>query len=149
MRRLKARPGVPLLAASLFCAACSTQDGTQPAASQASPTPAAPAGEAPPALPPPTDMVTTNIPGVLAAGTPIQILKTGFEGAEGPVGMPDGSVLFTETRASRIARTDPDGNVSTFLDRSNEFPVIWKETVGRRKGVQFGDPTGRVKQEAS
>ena len=70
-------------------------------------------GQAP--LPVPTNLVASGIAGVVAAGTPIQLIKTGFQGAEGPVGMADGSVLFTETGASRITRIDPAGNISTFL----------------------------------
>src|SRR6185436_16825238 len=76
-------------------------------------------GQAQPQIPVPTNLVSPAIPGVIAAGTPIQLIKTGFRGAEGPVGMPDGSVLFTETAASRITRIDPAGNISTFLENSN------------------------------
>jgi hypothetical protein len=119
MRRLKVGLGIPLLAASLFLAACAPSPETGPAETEPPAAPAAPAaapaaGGAAPALPVPTDLVVdAAIPGVVAAGTPIQLIKTGFEGAEGPVGMPDGSVLFTETRAARVTRIDPDNNIST------------------------------------
>ena len=107
MRRLKARPWVPILAASLFVAACSRHPG------RSRPVPNRPLRRLnllrlPPREAPrprfrcrPILVVETAIPGVVAAGTPMVLIKTGFEGAEGPVGMPDGSVLFTETRASR------------------------------------------------
>ena len=136
MRRLMARSSVPILAASL-CAACSTPAGTD---ADRTPAAAATAAAAPAAavdIPVPTDLVVeTAIPGVVAAGTPIQLIKTGFEGAEGPVGMPDGSVLFTETRASRITRIDPEGNISTFLDGSNEANGLGFDTQGRLIAVQ-------------
>jgi gluconolactonase len=49
----------------------------------------------------------------------VQFLKDGFQGTEGPIGMPDGSVIFTETNASRITKIDANGNTSTFLENTN------------------------------
>jgi gluconolactonase len=91
-------------------------------------------GQAP--LPVPTNLVATGIPGVVAAGTPIQLLKTGFQGAEGPVAMADGSVLFTETAASRITRIDPQGRISTFLEHSNQSNGLAFDQQGRLIAVQ-------------
>ena len=142
MRRLKARPWIPLLAASLFLAACTPSPETGPAETEPAAIPAAPAaapaaGDAAPALPVPTDLVVeTAIPGVVAAGTPMVLIKTGFEGAEGPVGMPDGSVLFTETRAARVTRIDPDGNISTFVEHANESNGLGFDPQGRLISVQ-------------
>ena len=80
--------------------------------------------------------VPTSIPGVVAAGTPIQLIKTGFQGAEGPVGMADGSVLFTETGGSRVTRIDPAGNISTFLENSNQSNGLAFDQKGRLISVQ-------------
>ena len=87
-------------------------------------------------LPVPTNLVASGIAGVVAAGTPIQLIKTGFQGAEGPVGMADGSVLFTETGASRITRIDPSGNISTFLENSNQSNGLAFDLKGRLISVQ-------------
>lgn len=65
------------------------------------------------------DVVTTAISNVVAAGTKIEFIKDGFEGTEGPIALPDGSALFTETKANRITRIAPDGAISTFLENSN------------------------------
>lgn len=65
------------------------------------------------------DGKTPAIPGVVNAGTPVQFIKEGFEGTEGPIAAPDGSFLFTETRANRITRIAADNSVSTFLENSN------------------------------
>ena len=59
------------------------------------------------------------IPGVVKEGTEVQFIKEGFEGTEGPIAAPDGSFLFTETRANRITRISPDNSISTFLENSN------------------------------
>jgi gluconolactonase len=65
------------------------------------------------------DAKTPEISGVVNAGTPVQFIKDGFEGTEGPIAAPDGSLLFTETRANRITRIAADNTISTFLENSN------------------------------
>ena len=82
---------------------------------------------------PPTETVTPNIPGVVAAGTKVQIIKDGFEGTEGPVAMPDGSVIFTN--ATHITKIDKDNNVSNFLDNPNLANALALDSKGRLIGV--------------
>jgi gluconolactonase len=65
------------------------------------------------------DLVTPGIDGVVAQGTPIELIKEGFQGTEGPIALPDGSLIFTETQANRITRIAADGSISTFLENSN------------------------------
>lgn len=65
------------------------------------------------------DWTTPAIDGVIAQGTKIELIKEGFQGTEGPLGLPDGSLIFTETQANRITRIAPDGSVSTFLENTN------------------------------
>ena len=55
----------------------------------------APAGM--PASPP--DTLATDIPGVVAGGTRVQLVRDRFQATEGPIAMPDGSLLFTEQDA--------------------------------------------------
>lgn len=63
--------------------------------------------------------VTPEIAGVVAAGTPVQLVKDGFDGTEGPVTLPDGSLIFTETTGNRITRIAADGSTSVFVEGSN------------------------------
>src|SRR6187549_311546 len=70
-------------------------------------------GQAPPVA---TETTATAIPGVVAAGTKIEVIKGGFTGTEGPIGLPDGSLIFTETQANRITRIDANNQTSTFLE---------------------------------
>lgn len=60
-------------------------------------------------------LTTTAIEGVVEAGAPIEIIGEAFAGTEGPVALPDGSLLFTENRAARVMRIAPDGSVAEFL----------------------------------
>src|SRR5215813_15657097 len=46
----------------------------------------------------------------------VKILATGLGFPEGPVAMPDGSVILTEIRNRRCARVTADGKVSVFSD---------------------------------
>ncbi len=85
---------------------------------------------------PPTDTVTPAIPGVVAAGTKVVVIKSGFLGTEGPIGMPDGSVIFTETQANRITRIAPDGTTSTFLENTNGANGLAWDAKGRLLSVQ-------------
>jgi len=85
---------------------------------------------------PPTDTITPDIPGVVAAGTRVQVIKDGFQGTEGPIGLPDGSLIFTETNASRITKIDKDNNVSTFLENTNGSNGLAFDTKGRLISVQ-------------
>ena len=88
------------------------------------------AGGAP--LPPATDTVAPDIPGVVAGGTKVQLLKEGLDGTEGPIAMPDGSVIFSEINANRLIKIDNAGTFSTFL-----------ENTGGTTGLQF-DRQGRL-----
>jgi gluconolactonase len=82
-------------------------------------------------------IVAQAIPGVVAAGTKIELVKYPVQGTEGPVGLPDGSgILFTETRADRITRVDPQGNTSTYVEHSNGSNGLAFDPMGRLISVQ-------------
>lgn len=82
---------------------------------------------------------TPAIAGVVAAGTPIELIREGFKGTEGPLGLPDGSLLFTETQDQRITRIAPDGSVSSFLDNSNGANGLGFAPNGDLVAVQVAD----------
>jgi gluconolactonase len=83
-------------------------------------------------LPPAADTVAPDIPGVVKGGTKVQLLKEGLDGTEGPIAMPDGSVVFSEINANRMWRIDRNDTFSTFL-----------ENTGGTTGVAF-DRQGRL-----
>ncbi|MEF3076470.1 SMP-30/gluconolactonase/LRE family protein [Methylobacter sp. Wu1] len=82
------------------------------------------------------DPVTPPIPGVAAGGVVIDLVKDGFNGTEGPIGLADGSLLFTETNANRIVRIAPDNTVSTFLENSNGANGLALNANGELVAVQ-------------
>jgi gluconolactonase len=93
-------------------------------------------GGQPAQQPPPSDTVAPAIPGVAAAGTKVVVIKSGFQGTEGPIGMPDGSLIFTETQANRITRIAADGTTSTFLENTNGSNGLAWDAKGRLISVQ-------------
>jgi gluconolactonase len=93
-------------------------------------------GQAPAPQSPPTDTVAPDIPGVVKGGTKVQFLKDGFQGTEGPIALPDGSVIFTETNASRITKIDKDDKTSTFLENTNGSNALAFDSKKRLLSVQ-------------
>ena len=92
-------------------------------------------GQAPVAAP--ISVVAPAIPGVVAAGTRIELVKFPVQGTEGPVGLPDGSgIIFTETRADHISKVDASGNTSTFVEKSNGSNGLGFDAKGRLISVQ-------------
>jgi len=93
---------------------------------------------------PATNTVATAIPGVVAAGTPVTVIKEGFQGTEGPIALPDGSVIFTEPGANRISKIDKDGNVSTFLENTNSSNGLAFDSKGRLISTQTAAGQERI-----
>lgn len=85
-------------------------------------------------------LATAAIAGVVAAGTPIELIKEGFNGTEGPVALPDGNFAFTETPANRITRISPDGAISTLLENTNGSNGLAINAEGDIYAVQVADP---------
>ena len=90
-------------------------------------------GQTPPVA---AETTATAIPGVIAAGTKVEVIKSGFSGTEGPIGMPDGSLIFTETQANRITRIDANNQTSTFLENTNGSNGLAFDSKGRLISVQ-------------
>lgn len=89
-----------------------------------------------PAPPVAAETTATAIPGVIAAGTKVEVIKSGFTGTEGPIGLPDGSLIFTETQANRITKIDKDNNISAFLENTNGSNGLAFDGKGRLISVQ-------------
>jgi gluconolactonase len=83
---------------------------------------------------------TPGIAGVVSADTPIELLKEGFKGTEGPVALPDGSLIFTETADNRITRIAADGSTSTYLADSNGANGLGFDARGNLYAAQVLKP---------
>src|SRR5690349_15908504 len=71
-----------------------------------------------PAEAPVTETTANDIPGVITGGTKIQVVIASVpghgipgvatQGTEGPIAMPDGTIVFCETNLGRVAKVDKD-----------------------------------------
>lgn len=84
-----------------------------------------------PPPPPATETVAPGIPGVVAAGTKVAIVKDGFQSSEGPIAMPDGTTLFTEPGASKVHKIDKNGTISVFLENTDRANGLALNSKGR------------------
>jgi len=91
----------------------------------------APARGAAPPPPPATETVAPGIPGVVAAGTKVAIVKDGLRSSEGPILMPDGTTLFTEPGASTVHKIDKNGTISTFVENTGRANGLALDSKGR------------------
>src|SRR5262245_32385785 len=67
-----------------------------------------------------TPVAFDGIPGVIAKGTTVSLVKEGFAFTEGPVAMPDGGLFFSDLLTSdRIYRIDPKGEMTVFREKAN------------------------------
>jgi gluconolactonase len=95
-------------------------------------------------------LVTPAIEGVVAAGTPIELIKEGFQGTEGPIALPDGSVAFTEAQIDQITRIAPDNSTSAYLQNTHGANGLAFNSSGEliavqttRPGIAVLAPSGR------
>jgi gluconolactonase len=93
-----------------------------------------------PAPDPTRELTTPDIPGVVAGGTKVQFIRAGFNGTEGVIAMPDGSVLFTEQDANKIIKIDPAGSLSTYLEDTNRTVGLGYDSKGRLIAAQSREP---------
>jgi gluconolactonase len=86
------------------------------------------------AAPPPATLSSPAIPGVVAAGTRVELVSGDLRRTEGPVAMPDGSLLVSS--ANRITKIDPNGLVSTFVEPSGDANAVSFDAKGRLIAVE-------------
>src|SRR5437879_13121429 len=83
-----------------------------------------------------TQVVPQDIPGIVKAGTKIELVKNGLTGTDDPIGLPDGTTLFTEPPASRIWKIDQTGQTSVFRESTNGGLGMSMDAKGRLFQIQ-------------
>ncbi len=91
-------------------------------------------------VPTTSGVVKADVAGVVKAGTAIELIKQGFDGTEGPLPLPDGSLVFTENRVDRIQRIADDGSAAVFLERSGNPNSLARGLDGSIVAAQTGKP---------
>jgi gluconolactonase len=78
-----------------------------------------------------------DIAGVVKGGTPIERILTGYDGLDDPIGLADGSLVFSEPGARRLHRMNTRTNeVSVLVADSNESHGVTEDARGRLISAQ-------------
>ena len=87
----------------------------------------------------------TDIPGVVKGATPIQRVLTGYKGLDDPIGLRDGTLVFSEPDTRRLHRLNPQTNeVSVLVADSNESHGTTQDSQGRLISAQAWDGSTRI-----
>lgn len=81
-----------------------------------------------------------EIPGVVAAGTRVEVVREGFAATEGPIALADGALAFTENSANRVVRVGTDGAISTLVDQAGGPNALALTADGAILAVQTVTP---------
>jgi hypothetical protein len=89
--------------------------------------------------------VAIDIPGVIKGGTTIERIKEGFSGLDDPIGLMDGTLVFSEPGTRRLHKLDPKTNQSSVLvAESNESHGVSQDSKGRLISAQALDGSTRI-----
>ncbi len=78
---------------------------------------------------------------IIAPDAKVQLVQEGFIFTEGPLGMPDGGLYFTDLRtANRIYRMDAHGKISVFREKTNTTNGLAYTPKGELIGAESGGP---------
>jgi len=87
----------------------------------------------------------TAIPGVVEQGAEILRILEGYEGLDDPIGLMDGSLVFSEPDARRLHRLDPlSDTVTVLVAESNESHGVTQHPDGRLISAQAWDGSTRI-----
>jgi gluconolactonase len=87
----------------------------------------------------------TEIPGVVRGGAPIERILQGYRGLDDPIGLRDGTLVFSEPDAQRLHRLNTATNtVSVLVAQSNESHGVTEAQDGRLISAQAWDGSTRI-----
>lgn len=97
-----------------------------------------------------------GIPGIIAPGMKIELVKDGFQFLEGPNGTKDGGLFFSDLRASTMYRLEPGGEIKVAREKTNSANGMAIMPDGSilscehdLKRVSRWDPSGKVSDFAA
>ena len=80
--------------------------------------------------------VVIDIPDVIAAGTPWELVWADFRTADGIVGTPDGGILFAQEQGDTIRKLDAGNHEFVYLAHTDGAGALSLDTQGRLYAVQ-------------
>lgn len=88
----------------------------------------------------PKETTAIAIPGVIAAGSKVQFLWQGFQGADGIIGDAGGNLLFAERKANRVSKIDKNDKITSLIEDTNEAGALAIDSKGRIIDIERGNP---------
>ncbi len=86
-----------------------------------------------------------DIPGVVKGGTTIERIVGGLNGLDDPIGLRDGTLVFSEPGARRVHRMNTATNqVAVLVAESNESHGVTEDSKGRLISAQAWDGSTRI-----
>ena len=80
------------------------------------------------------------IPGVIAAGSQVELVRGGFKGLEGPVATPDGGLYFSDIPANRTYKLEANGTISVSRENTKGSNGLFLSKDGRLLAAESGGP---------
>ena len=80
------------------------------------------------------------IPGVIAQGARVELVRGGFKGLEGPVGTPDGGLYFSDIPANLTYKLDANGMISVWRKDTNGSNGLFLAQDGRLLAAESTGP---------
>jgi gluconolactonase len=71
------------------------------------------------------------IPGVIAAGAQVELVRGGFKGLEGPVAAPDGGLFFSDIPAGITYKLETNGTIAVWRENTNGANGLFLARDGR------------------
>jgi gluconolactonase len=87
--------------------------------------------------PPPAQ---SAIPGVIAQGARVELVRGGFKGLEGPVATPDGGLYFSDIPANLTYKLDAQGAISVWRKDTKGTNGLFLSKDGRLLAAESGGP---------
>lgn len=82
-------------------------------------------------------LVAQGIPGVIAPGAKVELVKEGFVFTEGPIGTADGGLYFSDLQtADRTYHMEPDGKIGIFREHTHGMNGMALAPDGGLLGVE-------------
>jgi gluconolactonase len=87
----------------------------------------------------------TEIPGVVEGGSPIERILEGYKGLDDPIGLMDGTLVFSEPDGLRLHRLNTETDeASVLVAESNESHGVAQHSDGRLISAQAWDGSTRI-----
>jgi gluconolactonase len=88
--------------------------------------------------------VAEAIPGVVAAGETVALIRDGLTGSDAVIGLPDGTAVFIEQNSPRIVRINADDSLTTLVEEAATTRALGVDSKGRLVGLVLSSAAAKA-----